>query len=217
MNRLTERLLNQIEPQFRDDVTGHDIHHITRVLMLSKYMQSHEGGDLDVIEAAAVLHDISDHKFNGGKLDEGGEVARAILLENGTSEAFADLVAQIVDQVSFKGDGVSTSELSLEAQIVQDADRLDALGAIGISRTFAYGGKKGQAIYDPQLQPQSHDSFEQYVNSKTTSINHFHEKLLLLFDRLNTETARKIGQKRHEILVNFIADFNAEWSLKDFK
>lgn len=217
MNRLTERLLNQIEPQFQDDVTGHDIHHITRVLMLSKYMQSQEGGDLDVIEAAAVLHDISDHKFNGGKLDEGGEVARAILLENGTSEAFADLVAQIVDQVSFKGAGVSTRELSLEAQIVQDADRLDALGAIGISRTFAYGGKKEQAIYDPQLQPQSHDSFEQYVNSKTTSINHFYEKLLLLFDRLNTETARKIGQKRHDILVNFIADFNAEWSLKDFK
>lgn len=217
MNRLTERLLNQIEPQFQDDVTGHDVNHITRVLMLTKYIQSQEGGDLDVIEAAAVLHDISDHKFNGGKLDEGGKVARAILLENGTSEAFADLVAQIVDQVSFKGAGVSTNELSLEAQIVQDADRLDALGAIGISRTFAYGGKKGQAIYDPQLEPQSHDSFEQYVNSKTTSINHFHEKLLLLFDRLNTETARKIGQKRHDILVNFIADFNAEWSLKDFK
>ena len=217
MNRLTERLLNQIEPQFQDDITGHDVNHITRVLLLSKYIQSQEGGDLDVIEAAAVLHDISDHKFNGGKLDEGGKVARAILLENGTSEAFADLVAQIVNQVSFKGAGVSTNELSLEAQIVQDADRLDALGAIGISRTFAYGGKKGQAIYDPQLEPQSHDSFEQYVNSKTTSINHFHEKLLLLFDRLNTETARKIGQKRHDILVNFIADFNAEWSLKDFK
>ena len=89
MNRLTERLLNQIEPQFQDDVTGHDVNHITRVLMLSKYIQSQEGGDLDVIEAAAVLHDISDHKFNGGKLDEGGKVARAILLENGTSEAFA--------------------------------------------------------------------------------------------------------------------------------
>lgn len=217
MNRLTEKLLNQIEPQFQNDVTGHDIHHITRVLMLSKHIQSQEGGDLDVIEAAAVLHDISDHKFNGGKLDEGGKVARAILIENGTTETFAGQVARIVDQVSFKGAGVSTNELPLEAQIVQDADRLDALGAIGISRTFAYGGKKGQAIYDPKLQPQSHDSFEQYVNSKTTSINHFHEKLLLLFDRLNTETARKIGQKRHDILVNFIADFNAEWSLKDFK
>ena len=178
----------------------------------AKQIQSREGGDLLIIEIAALLHDISDHKLNGGILNDGGRVSKEILLKEGATEVFADRVAQIVDSVSFKGAEVQDKVDSLEAKIVQDADRLDAIGAIGIARAFAYGGAKGQAMYDPELDPTLHSSFEGYLNSKTTSINHFHEKLLLLKDRLHTAAAKKIGQERHDFMLAFLKQFDREWN-----
>lgn len=209
---LVQQIYQRIFPDFEEDATGHDIHHIERVLNMSRYLQSKEGGDLELIELSALLHDISDHKFNGGKLNEGGNVAKNILLECGYPEERADQVKEIIDSVSYKGAGVKSDANTLEAKIVQDADRLDAIGAIGIARTFAYGGNRGQAIYDPELDPKLHSSFEEYANSKSTTINHFYEKLLLLNERLNTATARKIGKERHEIMEAYLSDFFNEWN-----
>lgn len=201
----------RIVAQFEGDATGHDWHHIQRVLNLSRHIQAQEGGDLEIVELAALLHDISDHKFNGGKLDAGGKIAFDFLTSIGYPEERAEKVRYIVDNISYKGANTEASMESLEGRIVQDADRLDAIGAIGIGRTFAYGGHKGQPMFDPELSPTLHNSFDEYANSKGTTINHFHEKLLLLKDRLNTETARKMGQERHDLMVKFLDDFMSEW------
>ena len=209
---LVDRIEKIVKEALEADASGHDWHHINRVIQNAKHLQSMEGGDPLIIEIAALLHDISDHKLNGGILNDGGRVSKEILIKEGTTEAFADQVAQIVDSVSFKGAEVQDKVDSLEAKIVQDADRLDAIGAIGIARAFAYGGAKGQVMYDPELDPTLHSSFEDYVNSKTTSINHFHEKLLLLKDRLHTATAKKIGQERHHFMLAFLKQFDREWN-----
>jgi uncharacterized protein len=214
MNLSAEQLLSKVESQFSGDSSGHDLPHIQRVLHLARILQEHEGGDVRVIEFAAVLHDISDHKFNGGKLNEGGTVARTILMEEDLPADFIDRVSEIIDLVSFKGALTASEQLNLEAQIVQDADRLDALGAIGIARTFAYGGFKGQEMYNPELKPTLHQDFKSYANSKTTSVNHFYEKLLLLKDRLNTETAKRIAADRHSFMEEFLERFLSEWECK---
>ncbi len=211
---IVQTIQKEIAPIFAEDASGHDLHHINRVLEMSRYLQSKEGGDLEIIELAALLHDISDHKFNGGKLNEGGNAAAVILHRHAYPSERIEQIKEIIDSVSFKGAGVETHAETIEAQIVQDADRLDAIGAIGIGRTFAYGGHKGQAMYDPELEATSHNSFEEYAQSKTTTINHFHEKLLLLKDRLNTDTAKQIGQERHELMLKFLADFEKEWNFK---
>ncbi len=208
---IVTNVIQEIKQQFEADATGHDWYHIERVYQLSIYLQSKEGGDLEIIQLAALLHDISDHKFNGGKLDEGGKVAAEILAKlNYPAEKIAD-VTYIIDHLSYKGANTATEMHSLEGQIVQDADRLDAIGAIGIGRTFAYGGFKGQPMHDPELTPKLHDSFEEYATSKGTTINHFYEKLLLLKDRLNTKTAKEIGEQRHQIMQDFLNTFLQEW------
>lgn len=211
---LVDKVKEAIFEQFDGEATGHDWHHINRVVNLSKHIQSVEGGDLEIIELAAFLHDISDHKFNGGKLDEGGKVAYKLLLELGCDKDKADAIKYIVDNVSYKGANTPASMKTLEGKIVQDADRLDAIGAIGIARTFAYGGNKNQSMYDPELKSEMHDSFEEYAKAKTSTINHFYEKLLLLKDRLNTDTAKEIGLHRHQYMERFLEEFYSEWNFK---
>lgn len=211
---LSHRITELIKSQFEGEASGHDWHHIERVYKMALIIWESEGGDKEVIEAASLLHDISDHKLNGGLLNHGGKVGRDILESLGCEENFIDKVVHVIDNVSYKGAKTNTYELSLEGKIVQDADRLDAIGAIGIARVFAYGGKKGQPIYDPNITPVLHSTFEEYANSKTTSINHFHEKLLLLTDRLNTATAKKIGIQRHNLMLNYLDAFEQEWNVK---
>lgn len=208
---IIDKVQKNIFEQFNGEATGHDWYHIQRVLNLSRSIQSQEGGDLEVIELAALLHDISDHKFNGGKLDEGGKVAYDLLIKLGAEESMANEVKYIVDHISYKGANTATEMKTLEGKIVQDADRLDAIGAIGIARTFAYGGHKGQPMYDPEKKPVFHTSFEEYASAGTNTINHFYEKLLLLSSRLNTETARKIGKERHHYMEQFLEQFYNEW------
>ncbi|MCH2224583.1 MAG: HD domain-containing protein [Crocinitomicaceae bacterium] len=208
---LVEKVTAFVRPKFEGEGTGHDFHHIERVLNLSRYIQAHEGGDIEIVELSALLHDISDHKFNGGKLDEGGKVAFNILIEYGASIEIAERVKYIVDNISYKGANVPAEMRSIEGRIVQDADRLDAMGAIGIARTFAYGGNRNQPIYEPTLSYNLHGNFEEYANSKTSTINHFYEKLLLLKNRLNTKTGRKIGQERHDFMELFLNQFYSEW------
>lgn len=210
---IVEKILEHVKNQFESDTTGHDWFHIERVYKMACHLQAKEGGDLEIIQLAALLHDISDHKMNGGKLNEGGIVAFQLLTDNGYDEKKAKIVANIVDGVSFKGALVKDLQISIEGKIVQDADRLDAIGAMGIARAFAYGGSKNRPIYNPSILPELHDDFKKYATAKSHTINHFYEKLLLLKDRLHTKTAHIIGLKRHQIMEAFLKQFYDEWNL----
>jgi uncharacterized protein len=164
-----------------------------------------------VVELAALLHDVADWKFAGGDHDAGPRAARAWLESLGVAKETVDQVCEIVAGMSFKGAGVKTAMTSLAGQCVQDADRLDALGAIGIARAFAYGGYKGQGLYDPAAPPTLHDSFEAYKQGASTTINHFYEKLLLLQDRMNTTAGKRLAAGRHRYMELYLEQFFAEW------
>lgn len=205
-------LIHKIKGQFESDSSGHDWYHILRVFELSKYIQAHEGGDENVIKLGALLHDISDHKLNGGILNHGGVVARQLLEQLDFDAETIEKVVLLVDNISYNGALVQDKIISLEQQIVQDADRLDAIGAIGIARAFAYGGSKNRPMFTPDFSPEMHSSFEQYAHAESHTINHFYEKLLLLKDRMHTETAKRIAEKRHRLMEEFLDNFYNEWN-----
>lgn len=210
---LIDRLKEIVEEKFRSESADHDWYHIERVLKLAEFIQGKEGGDLEVVQAAALLHDISDHKLNGGIKNDCGRVSREILTSLDADPELIEKVCDIVDRVSFKGAGVEDEAGSLELAIVRDADRLDAIGAIGIARAFHFGGKRDRSLYEPDLPPALHTSFEAYSSDKSHTLNHFYEKLLLLKDRLVTPTARKIGSERHELMQHFVDSFLEEWNV----
>jgi uncharacterized protein len=210
---LVKKIQALVYEQFKSDATGHDHFHIDRVFRMATRIQQEEGGNLEVIQLAALLHDISDHKLNGGKLNDGARVAREILLEQNADKVLTDQVCDIIDRVSFKGAKVQDDMPTLEGQIVQDADRLDAIGAIGIARAFAYGGRKERPIYEPGRNPILHSSFESYASGESHTINHFYEKLLLLKSRLHTKTAKRIGDQRHKLMEDYLNAFMKEWNI----
>ena len=181
---------------------------------MSLHIQEHEGGDKEVIQLAALLHDISDHKYNGGDFEKGKEEAYNIIINEGGTKELAHSVGLIIPQVSFKGALVEDGNISIEGRVVRDADRLDAIGAMGIARAFAYGGSRNRPLYNPDIKPVNHSSKEEYLNSKSHTINHFYEKLLLLKDRMHTKTAKKIASHRQEIMVNYLDEFYAEWDVE---
>lgn len=211
---IINKLKEVVEEKFRSESADHDWYHIERVLKLSEFIQEKEGGDLLVVQAAALLHDISDHKLNGGIKNDCGRVSREILTSLDADPELIDQVCSIVDLVSFKGAGVEDEAGSIELTIVRDADRLDAIGAIGIARAFHFGGKRDRSLYEPDLAPSLHTDFEAYSSDKSHTLNHFYEKLLLLKDRLATPTAQKIGLERHELMENFVDSFLKEWNVK---
>ncbi len=213
MKKYKEEIENFLKREWKDEPTGHDWEHVRRVRDMALHIHEKEGGNMEVVELGALLHDISDHKFNGGKLNAGGEKAYDWLLELGASNQIAQQVKSLVDKISFKGANVENDEMTLETKIVQDADRLDAIGAIGIARAFAFGGNRSQTIYSEDVIPVLHDSFESYVNAKTTTINHFYEKLLLLKDKMNTKTGKELAEERHQFMVNYLNQFYSEWNL----
>lgn len=210
---LFEEVKSIVEEKFRSESADHDWYHIDRVLKLAEYIQSKEGGNLLVIQLAALLHDISDHKLNGGIKNDCGRVSREILSQLNADEQLIDQVCDIVDKVSFKGAGVSDVIESLELDIVRDADRLDAIGAIGIARAFHYGGKNDRSFYEPDLGPLLHTDFDSYSSDKSHTLNHFYEKLLLIKDRLRTDTAKNIGETRHQLMEGFVSNFLREWNV----
>jgi uncharacterized protein len=193
--------------------SGHDWWHIYRVWQTSLYIAARENVDSDIVQLAALLHDIGDWKFHAGDESVGPRLAREWLQSLAVDENIIDHVCTIIANLSFKGADVKPAPLSSEGQVVQDADRLDAIGAIGIARAFAYGGAKGREMHDPQAAPVLHTSFEQYKASKGTTINHFYEKLLLLKDRLNTATAKALAEHRHAFMLEFLAEFDNEWNI----
>jgi uncharacterized protein len=193
------------------DSSGHDWWHISRVRKLAQVIAKTEKVDSFIVEMSALLHDICDWKFNQGNEKAGLEIVRQFLNEIKIPENEQKAILEIIGAVSYKGAGIKDNMQSLEGKIVQDADRLDALGAIGVARTFAYGGSKNQSMHEPELKPTMHQSFEEYKTKRSSSINHFYEKLFLLKDRLHTETAKKMAQSRHDFMVNFVDTFLQEW------
>lgn len=213
MNKETiiEQTIAFVKEQLAADATGHDWWHVHRVWKMSLSLAEKEGGNLLVVQLAALLHDVADWKFHGGDDRKGEELARYWLESKDVPKDIINQVCCIIGEVTFKGAGVATRPSTLEGMIVQDADRLDALGTIGIARAFAYGGNKGRQMYNPEIAPVMHQSFDQYKANKGTTINHFYEKLFLLKDRMNTNTARQIAEERHRYMEGFVERFKAEW------
>lgn len=194
--------------------SAHDWWHIERVRRNALAIGAAEGADLHVVELGALVHDIADWKFHEGNDALGPSRAAQWLSDLGEKPEVIEHVRTIVTEVSFKGAHVETPASTLESRVVQDADRLDAIGAIGIARAFAYGGHAGRAMYDPEIPPQPHASFEDYKKSSGPTINHFHEKLLLLKDRMQTAAGRRIAAERHQYMLAFLERFHAEWNGK---
>jgi len=215
-NDIIQKTTEYIKQEFGDDSSGHDWWHIYRVWKNAITICKHEKADLFIVQLAALLHDLDDWKFSENE-DETPRRAKAWMESCGVDSKINDAVCEIIMHVSYKGAQVENKMKSIEGFIVQDADRLDAIGAIGIGRAFAYGGYKNRPLYDPEMPNQMHASFEQYKNSKSATINHFYEKLLLLKDMMNTNTAKKIAEQRHEIMLNFLNQFMNEWEGRDLE
>jgi len=194
---------------------GHDWFHIERVWKTASYLREKEGaGDHLVIELAALLHDISDAKFNGGDDEKGSRLARAFLEQHKLVPEKVEHIQTIIKHVSFKGGFPQDQIKSIEFQIVQDADRLDAIGAIGIARAFNYGGFKNRPIHDPEKALQEYGDSGAYHKSDAPTINHFYEKLLKLKDLMNTETGKQMADERHDYMLSFLDQFYKEWNPK---
>lgn len=215
MKALIADVEQRVREKFSDQEGSHDWFHIDRVRKNALLLQQTEGGDATIIELAALLHDFSDHKYNGGDFDAGSRQVFALLIELNAPDDIANKVAQIVAIVSFKGALVEDLQASIEGKIVRDADRLDAIGAIGIARAFSYGGSRSRALYDPAQPPTLHNSKEAYAQDKGHTVNHFYEKLLLLKDRMQTPTAIALAAERHEYMLHFLAQFKKEWAAEN--
>ncbi len=202
-----------VKEMLAHDQTGHDWWHIHRVWQTALYIAKKEKADLLVVQLAALLHDIADWKFNDGDDKASAKVASEWLENIGLETVIIAHICDIINAVTFKGAGVQSQIKTIEGKAVQDADRLDALGAIGIARAFAYGGYKGMPMYDPALEPKFHASFEEYKTHKGTTINHFYEKLLLLKELMNTSTGKKLAEDRHQFIENYLNQFLLEWNI----
>jgi len=209
---VVEKTKQYAKSKLLEERTGHDWWHTYRVWKMACKISETEEVDRFIVEIAALLHDIADWKLHGGNTDISDQLITAWLNTCDVQETDIINVKGIINSISFKGAKVAErQDLSLEAKVVQDADRLDAIGAIGIARLFTYGGNFNRKIHDPNKEPILHESSNEYLNSESTSINHFYEKLLLVKDRINTKTGRKLAKKRHEYLVNYLEEFFLEW------
>lgn len=204
-----------VKEKFSGEGTGHDWWHMYRVWQLAKTIAADEpGADMFVVELGALLHDIADWKFHDGDEEAGPRAAREWLESLSVEEPVIVQIEDIIRTVSFKGAGVASNMKTIEGKVIHDADKLDAIGAIGIARAFAYGGANGRAMYDPDEKPEQHDSFEVYKKSSGHTINHFYEKLLLLKGRMYTDTAKRLADERHQYMEDFLQEFYDEWGGK---
>ncbi len=203
-----------VRNELEGEGSGHDWWHIHRVRNTALMLAENEHADLVVVELAALLHDIADHKFHNGDDTAGPKVAGKWLAGLSVEPDIIKHVQEIIRDLSFKGAKVATPMRTIEGKVVQDADRLDAIGAIGIARAFAYGGHKNRELYNPEISTTQHTSFEAYKNDAGPTVNHFYEKLFLLKDRMNTEAGKRIAQERHEFMKAYIDRFYAEWNGK---
>ena len=200
--------------EMKGEGSGHDWWHVYRVWKNAIHIGRKEKADMFVVELGALLHDIADFKFHNGDDTVGARVSREWLKKQKVVEETIKHICDIVSGVSFKGAKVKSKINTKEGMVVQDADRLDALGAMGIARTFAYGGSKGREIYNPEIKAVQHKTFKAYKNANSTSINHFYEKLLLLKDLMNTKTGKRMAGERHQFLKQYLGRFLKEWEGK---
>ena len=210
MNKeIIARATAYVKEKFENEYSGHDWFHTLRVFRTATRIAEAEGADLETVQLAALLHDVDDRKLSPETYAE-QKNARSFLAENGVEECVICEICRIISEVSFVGsDSVVPS--TLEGKCVQDADRLDAIGAIGIARAFAYGGNHNRLMYHPDIAPNPNMSKEEYIKSNSTTVNHFYEKLFKLTDMMNTDTAKQIAKERDEYMKAFIAEFMDEW------
>ncbi|MEX0930925.1 MAG: HD domain-containing protein [Candidatus Paceibacterota bacterium] len=201
-----------VKQKLKDAEAGHDWWHIERVRKNALHIAEEEGVDLFVVELGALLHDIADSKFHDGDEDVGPKTAQEFLESQNVSEGVVVHVENIVRHISFKGSQHKQSWMSPELAVVQDADRLDSIGAIGIARVFTYGGYKNRELYNPEIEVKLELTREEYRKHKGTTINHFYEKLLLLKDLMNTKTGKQLARSRHEFMKAYLTQFYAEWN-----
>lgn len=209
--KVIQQTIDFVQQALRNAEGGHDWWHIYRVWKNAKTIAKTEPVDLFVVELGALLHDIADAKFHNGDETIGPKKARSFLESLSVKEAVIEHIENIIENISFKGGNHATTFKSPELDVIQDADRLDALGAIGIARAFNYGGFKHRALYDPNIPPNPQQSKEAYRKSTAPTINHFYEKLLLLKERMNTSTGKKMAESRHAFMEFFLENFYQEW------
>lgn len=210
---LINKTIELVKEKLEGTESGHDWFHIERVWKLSLKIHEKEGGNQLIIELASLLHDIADPKFHNGDETIASKIVNQFLTEQSLDPETIEKVIFIIENMSFKNRNDAPKNLPLELKIVQDADRLDAIGAIGIARTFNFGGYKNNLMYHPDIEPKLNQSKEEYKKSNGTTINHFYEKLLLLRDLLNTDTAKEIAEHRHQFMLQFLDEFYKEWNV----
>jgi len=213
-NSIIKKTISFVKQELKNAEGGHDWFHTERVYKNALLISKTEDVDLLVVQLAALLHDIADSKFHNGDETIGPKKAFSFLETLNIETKTIEHTIKIIENVSFKGGNFNPSFSSKELQIVQDADRLDAIGAVGIARTFNYGGFKNRALYDPSISPKLNMSKEEYKNSTAPTINHFYEKLLLLANKMNTISAKQIAKSRHAFMEQFLEQFYDEWNGK---
>lgn len=210
MNSIIEQTIQFVQKTLADAEAGHDWFHIERVYKTALKINASEKGDLLIVSLAALLHDIADSKFNGGDEEIGPRIAGEFLQGLNLDAQLIEQVQLIIKNLSFKASLGTVTFQSKELDIVQDADRLDAIGAVGIARAFTYGGYKNRVLYDPAISPKLNMSKEEYKNNTTPTINHFYEKLLLLKDLMKTDAGKKIAEQRHQFMLDYLEQFYSE-------
>lgn len=212
-DQLVQNTITFVKQTLKNAEGGHDWFHIERVFKTTKLISQHEKVNSLVVQLAALLHDIADPKFHDGDESIGPNMAKEFLKSQHVDKIIIDHVVNIIQNMSFKNslDNGSPTFSSKELQVVQDADRLDAMGAIGIARAFNYGGFKNRTLYDPNIPPNLHMTKEEYKKSKAPTINHFYEKLLLLQNKMNTPTGKKLAAQRHQFMLDYLRQFYKEW------
>ena len=200
-----------VKEQLQEAEGGHDWFHTQRVYRNALLIAENEICNLEIVKLGALLHDIADSKFHEGDETVGPKIARAFLEKEKVNEETINHVLNIIENISFKGGNFGQQFTSKELEIIQDADRLGALGAIGIARTFNYGGFKNRPLYNPDIAPNLKMGKEEYKKNDAPTLNHFYEKLLLLKDKMNTLIGKKLAEERHEYMVRFLSQFYAEW------
>jgi uncharacterized protein len=207
---IIDRAAAYVREKFENEYSGHDWFHTLRVFKTATRIAEAEGADLVTVQLAALLHDVDDRKLSPETYEDKAN-AREFLSENNVDAGRIEGICRIIGEISFAENRVPST---LEGKCVQDADRLDAIGAIGIARAFAYGGNHNRLMYHPDVKPNLNMSKEEYVNSKSTTVNHFYEKLFKLTDMMNTDTAKAIAREREEYMRGFLAEFLDEWEGK---
>ncbi|MCD1116448.1 HD domain-containing protein [Chryseobacterium turcicum] len=213
MNNTIENTVQFVKEKLEGAEAGHDWFHIERVWKLSKKIAQTEDCNLNVVELSALLHDIADPKFHNGDETLALKISREFLETQNVEEEIIQQVLFIIQNISFKNRGEVPQNLPIELKVVQDADRIDAIGAIGVARTFNFGGFKNNMMYHPDIQPKLNMSKEEYKKSNGTTVNHFYEKLLLLKDLMNTNEGKKIAEERHQFMLTFLDQFMKEWNV----